>query len=212
MSKTKPVLSKSYSRWPALALLLVLSITVYTTTITKSRASFVVAWAQQGNLSSPTPMKSMTRGIPTAKSVYKSESMILPSFVGSFIILIANEAHESWQDEKHKLITDKNPYYIPKVLVIPDGTNITFLDADAPWDTLHPQMIDITNNRDGNVIYTTGALDYTNSSESTMLPVGNYNIINTEYKAEKGTIMVTNQKSKGNLIVGGFYTPSHQVE
>jgi hypothetical protein len=212
MSKTKPVLSKSYSRWPALALLLVLSITVYTTTITKSRASFVVAWAQQGNLSSPTPMKSMTRGIPTAKSVYKSESMILPSFVGSFIILIANEAHESWQDEKHKLITDKNPYYIPKVLVIPDGTNITFLDADAPWDTLHPQMIDITNNRDGNVIYTTGALDYTNSSESTTLPVGNYNIINTEYKAEKGTIMVTNQKSKGNLIVDDFYTPSHQVE
>jgi hypothetical protein len=60
MSKTKPVLSKSYSRWPALALLLVLSITVYTTTITKSQASFVVAWAQQGNLSSPTSMKSMT--------------------------------------------------------------------------------------------------------------------------------------------------------
>jgi hypothetical protein len=24
--------------------------------------------------------------------------------------------------------------------------------------------------------------------------------------------MVTNQKSNGNLIVGGFYTPSHQVE
>jgi Na+(H+)/acetate symporter ActP len=43
-----------------LALLLVLSITVYTTTITKSQASFVVAWAQQGNLSSPTSMKSMT--------------------------------------------------------------------------------------------------------------------------------------------------------
>jgi hypothetical protein len=59
-------------------------------------------------------MKSMTRGIPTTESVYKSESMILPSSVGSFIILIANEAHESWQDEKHKLITDKNPYYTQK--------------------------------------------------------------------------------------------------
>jgi len=157
-------------------------------------------------------MKSMTRGIPTAESVYKSESVILPSFVGSFIILIANEVHESWQDEKHKLITDKNPYYIPKVLVIPDGTNITFLDADASWDTPRPQTIDITNNRDGNVIYTTGVLDYTNSSESTTLLVGNYTIINTEYEAEEGTIMVTNQKSKGNLVVGGFYAPSHQVE
>jgi hypothetical protein len=79
------------------ALLLVLSITVYITTITKSRASFVVAWAQQGNLSSPTPMKSITRGIPTAESIYKLESMILPSSVRSFIILIANKAHKSWQ-------------------------------------------------------------------------------------------------------------------
>ena len=52
--------------------------------------------------------------IPTAESVYQSESMKLPPSVGSFIILIANEAHESWPDEKHKLITDRNPYYIPK--------------------------------------------------------------------------------------------------
>jgi hypothetical protein len=34
---------------------------------------------------------------PTGESVYKSESMTLPTSVGSFIILIANEAHESWQ-------------------------------------------------------------------------------------------------------------------
>jgi hypothetical protein len=37
-------------------------------------------------------------------------------------------------------------------------------------------------------------------------------ITNTEYEADEGTIMVTNQKSKGNLVVSGFYTPSHQVE
>jgi hypothetical protein len=79
-------------------------------------------------------------------------------------------------------------------------------------NTPHPQTIDITNNRDGNVIYTTGILHYTNSSESTMLPVGNYIITNTEYEVDEGTIMVTNQKSKGNLVVSGFYTPSHQVE
>jgi hypothetical protein len=154
----------------------------------------------------------MTKDIPTGESVYKSESMTLPTSVGSFIILIANEAHESWQDEKHKLITDKNPYYIPKVLVIPEGTNITFLDADAPWDTPHPQTIEVTDNKDGNIVYTTGVLDYTNSSEPITLPVGNYTIVNTEYEAEEGTITVTNQKSNGNLIVGGFYTPSHQVE
>ncbi|MGH9997088.1 MAG: hypothetical protein ACRD7F_03685, partial [Nitrososphaeraceae archaeon] len=213
MRKTKPILSKSYLLGSTLALLLLLSITVYTTIITNSQASPVVAWAQQGNLSSiSTSIKNMSKDIPTGESVYKSESMTLPTSVGSFIILIANEAHESWQDEKHKLITDKNPYYIPKVLVIPEGTNITFLDADAPWDTPHPQTIEVTDNKDGNIAYTTGVLDYTNSSEPITLPVGNYTIVNTEYEAEEGTIMVTDQKSNGNLVVGGFYTPSHQVE
>src|SRR5919108_1543926 len=62
-----------------------------------------------------------TTTVPTAESVYQSESMKLPPSVGSFIILIANEAHESWQDERHKLITDKNSYYIPKNLVLPQG-------------------------------------------------------------------------------------------
>jgi hypothetical protein len=125
--------------------------------------------------------------------------------------LIANEAHESWQDEKHKLITDKNSYYIPKALVIPEGTAIAFLNVDAPWDTPHPQTIEIKNDRD-EVVYTTGILDYTNSSEPTVLPVGNYTIVNTEYEATEGTISVTNEKSNGDLVVGGFYTPSHQVE
>jgi hypothetical protein len=213
MRKTKPILSKSYLLGSTLALLLLLSITVYTTIITNSQASHVVAWAQQGNLSSiSASIRNMTKDIPTGESVDKSESMTLPTSVGSFIILIANEAHESWQDEKHKLITDKNPYYIPKVLVIPEGTNITFLDADAPWDTPHPQTIEVTDNKGGNITYTTGVLDYTNSSEPITLPVGNYTIVNTEYEAEEGTITVTNQKSNDNLVVGGFYTPSHQVE
>src|ERR671922_94172 len=97
--------------------------------------------------------------IPTAESVYQSESMKLPPSVGSFIILIANEAHESWQDERHKLITDKNSYYIPKNLVIPQGTTVAFLNADASWDTPHPQTIEIINKEGGETVYTTGVLE-----------------------------------------------------
>jgi hypothetical protein len=149
--------------------------------------------------------------MPTAESVYQSESMELPPSIGSFIILIANEAHESWQDEKHKLITDKNSYYIPKNLRIPQGTTLSFLNADAPWDTPHPQTIEITDN-EGGTVYTTGVLEYTNSSKPVVLPVGNYTIVSTEYETTEGTISVTNEKSNGNLVVGGFYTPSHQVE
>jgi hypothetical protein len=149
--------------------------------------------------------------IPSAESVYQSESMTLPPSAGSFIILIANEAHESWEDEKHKLITDKNSYYIPKNLVVPHGTTLSFLNADAPWDTPHPQTIEIIDDA-GETVYTTGVLEYTNSSEPVVLPVGNYTIVNTEYEATEGTISVTNEESNGNLVVGGFYTPSHQVE
>jgi hypothetical protein len=149
--------------------------------------------------------------IPTAESVYQLESMKLPPSVGSFTVLIANEAHESWQDERHKLITEKNSYYIPKNLVVPQGTTLSFLNADAPWDTPHPQTIEI-NDENGDTIYTTGVLEYTNSSEPVVLPEGNYTIVNTEYEATEGTISVTNEKSNSNLVVGGFYTPSHQVE
>ena len=152
-----------------------------------------------------------TGTIPTAESIYRSESMELPPSVGSFIMLIANEAHESWQDEKHKLLTDKNSYYIPKNLRIPQGTTITFLNADAPWDTPHPQTIEIRDDGD-KVVYTTGVLEYTSSSEPTTLPVGNYTTVNTEYEATEGTISVTNERSNGNLVIGGFYTPAHQVE
>jgi hypothetical protein len=150
--------------------------------------------------------------IPTAESVYQSETMELPPSTGSYIILIVNEAHESWQDEKHKLITDKNSYYIPKNLRIPQGTTLTFLNADAPWDTPHPQTIEISDDGSGNTIYTTGVLDYANSSEPVVLPMGNYTIVNTEYEATEGTISVTDEESNGNLVIGGFYTPSHQVE
>ena len=204
----------SYLLGLALALLLLFSAASGGTTITtKSQAYFgVSAWAQQSNSSSSmTSMMNMTKDIPTGESIYKSESMTLPTSVRSFIILIANEAHESWQDEKHKLITDKNPYYIPKKLVIPQGTTIAFLNADAPWDTPHPHTVEIRDGG-GDVVYSTGVLEYTDSSEPITLPAGNYTIVNTEYEAEDGIITVTNQESDGNLVLGGFYTPSHQVQ
>jgi hypothetical protein len=169
---------------------------------------------QQQQTASPSINNSSNsdESIPTAESVYKTESMALPTSVGSFVILVVNEAHESWQDEKHKLITDKNSYYVPRNLIIPQETNISFLNADAPWDTPHPQTIEVTDSKNGNAIYKTGIMNYTNSSQPTVLSVGNYTIVNTQYEATKGTISVTNQKSNGNLVVGGFYTPTNQVE
>lgn len=73
-----------------------------------------------------------------AEKVHKTETLETPPSTDSFIMLIANEAHESWNDERHKLITDKNAYTTPSNLVIYEGTKLVFLNADAPWDTPHP--------------------------------------------------------------------------
>jgi len=149
--------------------------------------------------------------IPTAESVYSLQSMSLPMSVGSFVWYIVDEAHENTVSESHKKISDHNPDYLPTNLIMPQGVNLSFLDADAPWDTPRPHTINIVDSTSGNVIYTTGKLGYTNSSQPTTLPVGKYNVIDTKYPWMKGAITVTDQKTNGNLVMGGFYTPTNQV-
>ena len=164
------------------------------------------------SLTAPTTMINTTNSIPNAESVHISESMKIPSSVGTFVILIANEAHENWSDEKHKLITDKNSYYVPTNLAIANGTAIVFLNADAPWDTPHPHTIEIEDNT-GDIVYSTRQLDYTNSSTTTTLSPGVYSVMNNDYETKDATITVlANETSSGNLILGAFYTSTNQVE
>ena len=148
--------------------------------------------------------------IPQAKSVYDTETMHLPRSVGYFIVLIANEAHEDWSKEKHKLLTDRNPYFVPTHLVLSKGTAIVFLNADSPWNTPHPHTINLEDSS-GDVIYSTGKMEYADASDSKVLPAGNYSIVDTEYDWMKGSITVMDENSTGNEIVGGFYSPSHKV-
>ena len=149
--------------------------------------------------------------IPSAESVYQSQSMVLPPSVKLFVWYIVNEAHEDSSTEHHKYVSDHNPIYLPTNIVIPQGTAISFLDADAPWDTPHPHTINIMDSS-GNVVYTTGKMDYTNASVPKVLTAGKYSVTDAKYNWMKGTITVSpNQNPTGNLVVGGFYTPTHQV-
>jgi hypothetical protein len=164
---------------------------------------------------------SETNVIPNAESVFKSESMTLPSSLvaaedATVMVFIPNEAHESLEDERHKLITDHNPYFIPTNLLIPQGTAISFINADAPWDTPNPHTIYIKDSS-GETVYSTEVLQYTNSSEPKVLDVGKYTMIDSENEFMNGTITVTTAQkpissSSSSLIVGGFYTPTNQVE
>jgi hypothetical protein len=147
----------------------------------------------------------------TAESVFNNESLTLPQNTGSFIILIPNEAHESWQDEKHKLLTVKNPYFLPTELIIPTGASISFLNADAPWDTPHPHTINLEDSS-GKIVYSSENMEYGDSSEPINLTAGNYSVMDTKYDWMKGSLVVTNQNSTGNNVVGGFYTPTKQAK
>jgi len=151
--------------------------------------------------------------IPTAQSAYTSQSITLPTSVKSFVWYIVDEAHENSVSEKHKKISDHNPDYLPTNVIIPQGVSLSFLDADAPWDTPHPHIINILDNSSGNVVYSTGKLDYTNISKPTILPAGKYDIIDAKFPWMEGTLTITNNKNNdnSNLIVGGFYTPTNQV-
>ena len=149
--------------------------------------------------------------IPSAESVYQNQSMVLPPSVKLFVWYIVNEAHEDSSTEHHKYVSDHNPIYLPTNIVIPQGTAISFLDADAPWDTPHPHAINIVD-ISGNVVYTTGKMDYTNTSMPKVLPAGKYSVTDATYNWMKGTITVNpNQKPTGNLVVGGFYAPTNPV-
>jgi hypothetical protein len=157
--------------------------------------------------------------IPTAQSVYTSQSITLPPTVKSFIWYIVDEAHENTYTSSHKKVSNHNPDYLPTNVVMPQGVSLTFLDADAPWDTPHPHTINILYSSFGNVVYSTGKLDYTNTSRPIMLPAGKYDVTDINYPWMKGTVTVTyNNKNNGssdsssnNLIVGGFYTPTNRV-
>jgi hypothetical protein len=208
-TKTKGILT---------CIFLVISITTFSAIANNIINNLMSVYAQ-GNASDTT----ISSAIPSAESIHTSERLELPPNVDVFVMLIVNEAHESWEEEPHKLITDKNAYYIPSNLVIHEGTKLAFLNADAPWDTPHPHNIELVNVEDnensdyGEPVYTTGILDYTNSSEPVILPVGTYSIINIEYDTKEGTTITVleNSQSMNNsnsLVVGGFYTPTNQVE
>jgi len=175
--------------------------------------SYALVTYQSPSITYATSTSNTSDSIPSAEIVHSSESMKVPSSVGTFVILIPNEAHENWSDEKHKLITDKNSYYVPTNLIIPNGTAIVFLHADAPWDTPNPHTIELQDSS-GNAVYSTGQLDYTLSSKPFVFSSpGTYNIVDKSYDTKESKITVlNNETSNGNSIIGGFYTPTNQVE
>jgi hypothetical protein len=156
--------------------------------------------------------------------VYETEAFIAPPAVKTFVIYVANEFHENWPEESHKLITNKNAYAIPTNLTVSNGTSISFHMADAPWDTPHDYIVRVIDAYTNETAMQTPLLSYPkfnrgpSNSGTTVLPIGEYRMEAYLHGTDKVetkpiTINVTdtpvNQSS--NITAGFFYSPQRPV-
>src|SRR5215813_9865711 len=137
---------------PVTLLSLLLLVLLLPTASILDRTMYAAA-AQLQDRTSKTPTINNT--VPAARLVYQTESMSIPQPIGTFVWYIVDEAHENTATQPWKHVSNHNPIYIPSNLIIPQGTAISFLDADAPWDTPHPHTINIIDSSN-NIVYTTG--------------------------------------------------------
>jgi hypothetical protein len=156
--------------------------------------------------------------------VYETEAFVVPQTVKTFVIYMANEFHENWPEESHKLITNKNAYAIPTNLTVSNGTSIAFHMADAPWDIPHDYIVRVVDAHTNETAFQTPLLSYPkfnrgiSNSGTTVLPIGEYRMEAYLYGTDKVeakpiTIKVTDTSvdQSSNITAGFFYSPQRPV-
>jgi hypothetical protein len=137
---------------------------------------------------------------------------------------MANEFHEIWPEESHKLLTNKNAYTIPTNLTVSNGTAIAFHMADAPWDTPHDYIVRVIDINTNETALQTLLLSYPNlnrglsNSGTTILPIGEYRVeayLQGTEKVETKPITIkvidTPVNQSSNITAGFFYSPQRPV-
>ncbi|HJU34594.1 MAG TPA: hypothetical protein VJ695_05695 [Nitrososphaera sp.] len=175
---------------------------------------------------SATSVKNTTMALlPNSSTfVYETEAFVAPPTVKTFVIYMANEFHERWPEESHKLITNKNAYTIPTNLQVANGTTIAFHMADAPWDTPHDYVVRVVDVNTNETVLQTTLLSYpkfnrgSSNSGITTLPIGDYRVetyLEGMHKVQTKplTIKVTDTpvNLSSNMTAGFFYSPQRPV-
>ena len=156
--------------------------------------------------------------------VHETEVFIAPSTVKTFVLYMANEFHEGWPEESHKLLTNKNAYTIPTNLTISNGTSIAFHVADAPWSAPHDYVVRVINAETNEVALQSQLLSYPklnrglSNSGTTVLPIGEYRVeayLDGTDKVETKPITIkvidTPVNPASNITAGFFYSPQRPV-
>ena len=151
------------------------------------------------------PSNPSSTELPSASSIYQTETMKIPASVKTVLIYAANELHEDIKTEKHKLISDRNPYFVPKNTIVSNGTSVVIHNADAPWDSPHPHIFTVGSQKSDKLAWAI------NTQEFRLAP-GIHEISTDDSPWAIGSVQVTSETARPtNLIVGTFYTPTMQV-
>jgi hypothetical protein len=197
---------------------------ILTITIALSLAGLIVLAAQEAGLASyitswqsipvvntlPSNPSAITGLLlPSASSIYQTEIMKVPATVKTVIIYAANELHEDIKTGKHKIISDRNSYFVPKNTIVSNGTAVVIHNADAPWDIPHPHTF-IVGSQDS------AKLDYATNTQEFRLAPGIHKITVADSPWAIGSVEVVSSDAAAaamppTLIVGAFYTPTTQV-
>jgi hypothetical protein len=171
-------------------------------------ASNITSWQSIPVVNTLPSNPSATTGpplLPYASSIYRTETMKVPATVKTVIIYAANELHEDIKTGKHKLISDRNPYFVPKNTIVSNGTGVVIHNADAPWDIPHPHTFIVGTQNSTN-------LDYATNTQEFRLAPGIHKITVADSPWAVGSLQVTSEAAKpSSLVVGTFYTPTKQT-
>jgi hypothetical protein len=174
-------------------------------------ASYITSWQSIPVVNTLPSNPSATTGslLPSASSIYQTEIMKVPATVKTVIIYAANELHEDIKTGKHKLISDRNSYFVPKNTIVSNGTTVVIHNADAPWDIphLHTFIVGSQNS---------AKLDYATNTQEFRLAPGIHKITVADSPWAIGSVEVVSSEAAAaarppTLIVGAFYTPTMQV-
>jgi hypothetical protein len=174
-----------------------------------STQSIPVVNTLPSNQSATTTTTTIGLLLPSASSIYQTDTMKVPATVKTVVIYAANELHEDIKSEKHKLISDTNPYFVPKNTIVSNSTTVVIHNADAPWDIPHPHTFVVGSQN-------SSRLDYATNTQEFRLAPGIHKITVIDSPWAIGSVQVTSDAAvrpttTTNLIVGTFYTPTIQV-
>lgn len=142
--------------------------------------------------------------VPTARSVFETGSMSVPASVNGFIIYIPDEAHHSISE--HKTISLKNAHFIPSNLTVPSGTSLGYVHGDP--NHIHVEILKDT--RSGQTVWQTVPIKHPGSSDTKVLPIGNYAVTDQKYRNMTGSVSVSGSEkaSSNDYVMGGLFVPT----